>query len=395
MSWKTISVVQARKRFVKQVVQDHETVAQACRIFHISRKTGHKWLRRFAGPDGVRDRPRRPRRVPGRTAKPWLEKIRRVRRRHRRWGAKKIRAYLRRKFPRQKVPAVRTITRWLARWKLSRRRRRRALAGPRLWLGELTEPVCSNHVWTVDFKGWFRTTDGRRVEPLTVRDLFSRYLLTVRLLPDQQWWRIRAIFVRLLRRHGPPRIIRVDNGFGSSGPAGFSRLSAWWTALGIKVEFMDPGHPEQNGGHEQMHREFKADLTAPASSQRWAQQRRTNRWIWDYNWVRPHEALEQSLPGERYRPGRPSEAAKLRPLCYRKRWAVRRVRSNGQIRWQGRLRFIGEAFVGLRVGLQPAGLGTSKVYLAQTLLGELRTNDIGGIRPASYVRKHPHRKAKV
>jgi len=247
----------------------------------------------------------------------------------------------------------------------------------------------------VDFKGWFRTADGRRIEPLTVRDLFSRYILASRLLPDQQWWRIRAVFIGLLRHYGVPRVIRVDNGFGSKGPAGLSRLSAWWTALGIKVEFIAPGHPEQNGSHEQMHREFKADLTAPPASHPLAQRRRTNRWVQIYNWKRPHEALGQRTPGECYRAGRPANGRLLKRTPYPASWAVRCVRSNGQIRWQGRLRFIGEAFVGMKVGLQPKGLGRYKVYLVKVLLGELRAHDAGGLRPALYLHKRRCKKVKV
>ena len=398
MPWKSISLVQARRRFVKVVLVDQNSLAQACRIFRISRKTGHKWVKRFLveGGRGLQDRTRRPRISPRLTTGMWLGRIRGVRRRHRRWGARKIRAHLRRHFPRRNIPAVRTITRWLQRWKLTRRRRQwRSPGGPRLYHGRLTEPRGCNHVWTVDFKGWFRTADGRRVEPLTVRDLFSRYILAIRLLPDQQWWRIRAVFMQVLRRYGVPRIIRVDNGFGSKGPAGLSRLSAWWTTLGIKVEFIAPGHPEQNGSHEQMHREFKADLTVPPSNHPVAQARRTNRWICTYNYKRPHEAMQQRTPAECYRPGKPADGRLLRGLSYPPKWATRRVRSNGQIRWQGRLRFIGEAFVGMKLGLEPKPAGRYKVYLAKVLLGELHSKDAGGLRPAFYIHIHRSKKTKV
>jgi hypothetical protein len=255
-------------------------------------------------------------------------------------------------------------------------------------------PVRSNHVWTVDFKGWFKTADGQRVEPLTVRDLFSRYILGIRLLPDQQWWRVRAVFIRLFARFGKPKVIRADNGFGSNGPAGLSRLSAWWTALGIRVEFLEPGHPEQNGAHEQMHREFKADLTQPPSSRTRAQQRRIDRWITYYNQERPHEALGGHTPAQRYCPARAQRCPVVPALIYPAPWEVRRVRSNGQIRWRGRLRFIGEPFVGLKVGLKPIRGRSRFVYLARVLLGELRATDAGGIRPAKYERQRlqPNRK---
>jgi hypothetical protein len=239
----------------------------------------------------------------------------------------------------------------------------------------------------VDFKGWFRTLDGRRVEPLTVRDLFSRYLLAVWLLSDQSWKPVRRIFIRLFREHGYPEIIRVDNGqpFGSTGALGLSRLSAWWTALGIRVQFIAPGHPEQNGAHEQMHRVLKAEITRPASPNRRSQQRRTSRWIRTYNQVRPHEALAQRPPTEIYRP-KPSPLRVI-ALSYPKDWLVRRVRSNGEIKWQGRKRFIGEAFVGYRVGLKRQGRARWKVRFAKLLVGELWDPDAGGMRPSRYARK--------
>jgi hypothetical protein len=193
--------------------------------------------------------------------------------------------------------------------------------------------------------------------------------------------------MRLFRLYGYPEVIRVDNGgpFGSTGPAGLSRLSAWWTALGIGVEFIAPGHPEQNGGHEQMHRVLKAEITRPASGNPRAQQRRTDRWGRTYNEIRPHEGLKQKPPAEVYRP-KPMPVRDLK-LAYPKDWAVRRVRSNGQIKWQGRKRFIGEAFVGYPVGLKPKRKERWAIYFGGLLIGELWRSDQGGMRPARYVRR--------
>ena len=270
--------------------------------------------------------------------------------------------------------------------KLSRRARRHSRRGPQMSLGKLTGAGRSNQVWTVDFKGWFRTQDGHRVEPLTVRDLHSRYLLSIRLLPDQRWEPVRRIFLRLFGRYGYPKVIRVDNGspFGSTGAAGLSRLSAWWTALGINVEFIAPGHPEQNGGHEQMHRVMKGETTRPPSRNRRAQQRRTDRWVGVYNQVRPHEGLGQRTPAKVYRPQ--SQGRRKEILKYPLGWVVRRVRSNGQIKWQGRKRFVGEAFVGYPVGLKP-GKKKWVIYFGRLLVGELWEQDAGGMRPAKYARR--------
>lgn len=388
MSWKALSRVARRLQFVKLALKAQQSMSRLCRSFRLSRKSGYKWKQRFEreGRRGLLDRTRRPRHSPQRTSGKWLSRIRRLRRRHRSWGSRKLRARLVKDYPGQRPPATRTIGRWLKRMKLSGRVRRRSRPGPQMSLGMLTWAGRSNHVWTVDFKGWFRTQDGCRAEPLTVRDLFSRYLLSIRLLPDQRWEPVRRIFLRLFRQYGYPLVIRVDNGgpFGSTGPAGLSGLSAWWTALGIGVEFIAPGHPEQNGGHEQMHRVMKAETTRPTSRNRRAQQRRTDRWVYIYNKVRPHEALGQRPPAEVYRPR--TQGLRSRILKYSRRWAVRRVRSNGQIKWRGRKRSVGEALVGYPVGLKPMGGQKWRVYFGSLLVGELWEHDVGGMRPARYAR---------
>jgi putative transposase len=392
MPWKTISLVQERCRLVKLSLKAHQSVAELSRSFGVSRRTVYKWKARFLqrGRQGLRDQSRRPMASPTRLSRHWREQIRQWRRRHRRWGAKKIQVLLRGRHPRKKVPAVRTITLWLQRLGLSQPRRRRPPKGPTVERPKLTPARRSNEVWTVDFKGWWRTADGQRVDPLTVRDLYSRYLVTVRLLPDQQWWRVRAVCRRLFRRYGLPQVIRVDNGgpFASAGRGALSRLSAWWTVLGVRVEFTRPGHPQDNGAHEQMHRVLKAETTRPPSSNRRAQQRRLDRWTRVYNQQRPHEALRQRPPARLYRPGRSYQARPVPLVQYPPAWEQRGVRSNGQIRWQGRLRFVGEAVVGCKVGLKPLVPGKWSVYLAGILLGELRTSDDCGLRPAAYARNH-------
>jgi transposase InsO family protein len=393
MPWKTMTLDQERGCLVKLVLHAQQTVAELSRAFKVSRKTAYKWKERFLqkGVSGLADQSRRPTASPTQLSDDWVERIRRVRRQHRRWGAKKIRAVLQRRHPRQQVPALRTITRWLQRLRLSRPRRRRPARGPVVVLAKLTRAKQSNQVWTVDFKGWWRTADGQRADPLTVRDLFSRYLLAVRLLPNQQWWRVQVVFRRLFRQYGLPRVIRVDNGgpFASAGKGALSRLSAWWTILGIRVEFTRPAHPQDNGAHEQMHRVLKAETTRPPSSNLRAQQRRLDRWRRIYNQERPHEALRQQTPAQHYQPGRSYQAKGVPKVKYPAAWEQRGVRSNGQIRWQGRLRFIGEAVVGCKVGLKELSPEKWSVYLAGILLGELHASDAGALRPAAYVRQRP------
>ena len=389
MPWKILSAFGERWRFAKAALKHLLPFTALCRSFGISRQCGYKWLRRFHqdGRAGLRLRSRRPRGSPRRTPLRWRQAVRRLRRRFPRWGAKKIHARLHRKFPRARLPAVRTITKWLPRLCRMPRRHRHSRRGPRLPLPPLTVPSAPNEVWTVDFKGCFRTADGSRCDPLTVRDLFSRFLLAIQILPGQQFTLVRRVFLALFRRFGLPKVIRVDNGspFGSTGAQGLSRLSVWWRTLGIHVEFIRPGHPEENGAHEQMHRELKRDTARPPAAHPPAQQWRSRRWLRHYNTARPHEALHGRYPADLYHPSR-RRYRRAQPFRYPRARVVRHVRHNGQIKWQGRLRSIGEAFVGQPVALQEQHGGVWNVHFQDLLLGTLHDRDAGGLRPVKRFR---------
>jgi transposase InsO family protein len=333
---------------------------------------------------------RRPHRQPQAWSALWLERIVHWRRRFPRWGPKKLRAMLRRQHPRSHLPAISTIGAALQRLGLVQRHPPRQ-RGPVVRARSAGRVQEINEVWTVDFKGWFRALNGQRCEPLTVRDLKSRYGLLVQLLPDQKVHRVQPLFRRLFGRAGLPWRLRSDNGgpFASRGPAGLSRLSAWWISLGIEVEFTRPARPQDNGAHEQWHRELKAETTRPVAASRSAQQARTTRWLRHYNETRPHEALAQTVPARHFhRSRRPYRGPQ--PPRYPATWASRRVRSNGEIRWQGRRRFVGEAFVGHMLGLRRQRRGVWRVYFYHVLLGELHAQDAGSMRPAVY----HHRSAK-
>jgi putative transposase len=244
----------------------------------------------------------------------------------------------------------------------------------------------ANEVWTVDFKGWYRTGDGMRVDPLTVRDLYSRYGLRVALLRDQSIARSVREFGRIFRRYGLPERIRCDNGtpFGGAGPTGLTRLSAWWVKLGIEVEFTTPGRPCENGSHEQFHRVYKAEVAKAPTRRRGEQQRRSNRWLRHYNEERAHEALGMEVPADRYQRSRRKLPAVIRPWNYPRGWLRRWVKGNGEMNWRGKRRFVGEAFVRDYVGLKPVRKGVWRVYFGPILVGELYENERGNIRTAKY-----------
>ena len=210
---------------------------------------------------------------------------------------------------------------------------------------------------------------GGAAKPRTVRDLHSRFVLAVVLLPKPSAAAARQALRRVFRRYGLPEVIRVDNGapFGGKGALGLSRLSVWWLRLGIAVELTRPAHPQDNGGHEQMHRGLKADTAAPPAPSLRAQRRRTAAWITSYNQERPHEALGQQVPAHFYRPSRRRLPLQLKGAQSPQAWPKRRVRNRGQIKWEGRQRFVGRAFVGELVGLKRMSDGSHEIYLKRHL----------------------------
>lgn len=397
MPWKIQSVAGERWRLIQTLLRKEKSLRSCCRIFGISRKTACKWRKRFLqdGRRGLRDRSRRPQRMPQRLGRKWIQRIRRWRKKHPDWGPRKLHAHFLRLG--WKAPGVRTIARWLKRLGLTQAQGRRPRRACMRWFPALTKARRPNQVWTVDFKGWFRTGNGQRCEPLTVRDLFSRYGLLVRLLPTQRWPPVQRAFASLFRKRGVPEVIRVDNGgpFASTGPAGLSRLSAWWVRLGIRVEFTRPGCPQDNGSHEQFHRVIKRQTLDPAVRTPRGQQHRITLWLREYNRHRPHEALGQRRPAELYRKSPRRFPEPMPPLRYRAQDQVRRVRSNGQIRWLGRKRFIGEAFVGQKVALRRHRRGVWRVYFANILIGHLHAQDTGAMRPALYRHHRSPKKTKV
>ena len=384
MSRMFLSTVNERWLLVRTLLHSHKSLRYWCRFFKISRKTAWKWKQRYEaeGRRGLRDRSRRPQRMPRSLARLWQRRLESWHRQEPFWGPKKIRAVLLRQY--DAVPALRTIARWFRRQGWSRPQRRRALTVRILPAQRLTVPKKPNEVWTCDFKGWFRSGNGQRCEPLTVRDLCSRYALLTRLLPSQHGPAVKAAFTALFRQRGLPQIIRVDNGspFAGRGAAGLSRLSAWWVRLGIKVEFIRPGCPQDNGAHEQFHRVLKEQTTRPPARTRQGQQHRTTKWLKHYNEVRPHEALGQVPPARLYRVSPRKFAGTCPPQKYTKGFKVRRVRSNGQIKWDARKRFIGEAFIGQWVGLRPLKRGVWAVYFQQLMIGHLYQSDHGAMRTA-------------
>lgn len=392
MPWSKTTQEEQRLRLVIELLKPDCNVSRLCQEFGISRKTAYKWKSRYKAkaPDSLRDRSRSPCSSPKAYESQWRSRLRRERKDHPYWGPKKLSKRLREGLPEgAKTPAVATVARWLRKEKLIGRKSRRARRGPELEAPMAVSAIGPNDVWTVDFKGRFHLSDGSRCEPLTVRDQHSRYILAVFLLKNQSDREVRRCFLELFKKYGMPKVIKSDNGtpFGGRGPLGLSKLSVWWMRLGIKVEFSRPGHPEDNAGHEQMHRVMKAEAVLPAGKNPRAQNRRMKHWVKEYDFERPHEALGQNPPSLFYQPSSRKYCGKPKKLEYGSDYEVRRVRNRGNIKWKGRLCFVGRAFVGESIGLKEGSPGVQKVYLGDLLIGELHEKDLGGMRPASWVRK--------
>ncbi len=358
-------------RFIGAVLGAQESMSELCERFGVSRKTGYKWLLRYEerGAQGLHELSRAPHRVPWAVSTAQAEAIVAVRAAHPSWGPKKLRARLAHHAPEQNWPAPSTIGELLRRQGLTRarKRRRRAVPNP----GPLSAALAANDVWCIDFKGWFRTADGARCDPLTVSDGFSRYLLCAQALARPDYAHCREQLERVFREYGLPRIIRSDNGapFASMGAGGLSRLGVWWVKLGIIPERIEAGKPEQNGRHERMHKTLKAETVAPAALNLEQQQARFDRFRAEFNHERPHEALGQRPPATHYAASPRAYPARLEDPHYPADYVVRRVRSKGEIKWENELIFVSEPLIGQTVGIRETENGDGELWFGPVLLG--------------------------
>jgi len=383
MPWRMVTPVDERLRLIFEAQTGESCFAELCRRYGISRKTGYKWLHRFEkfGESGLRDLSREPHSQPFKVSERIEELLVQERVRHPTWGPKKLVALLQRLHGIMSPPAVSTAGAILKRHGLVRPRRLRQ-CGVRRWPCSLKEPKGPNDVWAADFKGWFRTRDGHRCDPLTVSDLYSRYLLKCDGLSRPTRNEVEPCFDSLFRDVGLPRAIRVDNGvpFGSRGAAGLSRLSVKWLRLGITVEYIEPGHPEQNGCHERMHRTLKAEATRPPKATLKEQQRRFDAWREEFNNLRPHESLGQTTPSETYEVPTRKFTGEIPDFTYPGNYETKRVKRNGYIKWRSRDVYIGEAFGESLVGFLYRPDEIMLVYAGNVLLGKMADSGQGGLK---------------
>lgn len=342
-------------------------MTELCRHYGISRETGYQMVHRFqqAGIRGLEERSRAPVHHPNQMEAEIAERVLAWRRQHPTWGPRKLLVHLQRRWPRTQWPVASTVGELLQREGLVIARRKRRKTPP------YTQPFVAlddaNQVWCADFKGWFCTRDGERIDPLTMSDAFSRYLLRCQAVDKADTEQVRSIFEAAFREYGMPWAMRSDNGppFASRAIAGLSRLAVYLMKLGIIPERIQPGHPEQNGRHERMHRTLKAETAHPAAANRRAQQKAFDHFRQEYNQERPHEALGQQTPASCYAPSPRPYPARLPVPEYDAGMQVRSVFARGQFCWRGQDIFLSETLAGERVGFQPLDDRHYTIYFAR------------------------------
>ena len=355
MPWTEVHKVDLRRELIYRYL-NKEKVTDLCREYGISRKTAYKFIHRFqaCGLDGLKDQSRRPHHLASKTDALTEHMILNTKFDHPTWGAKKLKPALERQYPDIVFPAISTISAILSRHGLVRplpRRLRRSV--PISQLRTSHEP---NEIWCVDFKGQFQTQDRKYCYPLTITDHASRYLLACEALLSPSIQESLPVFKECFSKYGLPQVIRSDNGspFASLGaPFGLTQLSVWLVKLGIILERIDPGHPEQNGRHERMHRTLKEEACQKPATNLLTQQDRFETFKTVYNTVRPHEAINQETPASRYRKSDRPYPETLSDCEYPHHTLTRRVDSSGRISLYGnRLIRISKVFAGELLGFK-------------------------------------------
>jgi transposase InsO family protein len=370
MPFRETGRMEERIRMFLEYESGNWSVSELCRRYGVCRDTFYEWRKRkeSGDPAWFQDRSHAPLQCWQTTDGAIAEQVIAVRRRFPYLGPRKLLAVLDREAPEIAWPAASTIGTILKLAGLVTpvKRRRRALDQRR----PCTAVTRANDEWSTDFKGWFRTRDQRRIDPLTVADSHSRFLIELRIVAPTIKG-VRPYFERAFREYGLPLAIRCDNGspFGSRGPGGLTRLSAWWLKLGIAPHFIHPASPQENGRHERMHRTLKAQTSVPPARNAPEQQVRFDVFRRHYNQERPHEALGQRPPAEFYTHSPRAMPSREEDPWYDADHQVRRVRCNGEIKWKGEFVFIGEALVDEFVGIAELQTGDHVVRFCDLDIG--------------------------
>lgn len=383
MPWKETTKMEQKIEFICEWRTGKYTIAELCRSFEISRPTAYKIINRFEkmGYDGLLEKTRTPKAHPKETDQKVVEGIIKLKEKHRLWGAKKIRKLLFNDCPDEKIPSVVTVHNILRKHGFVNPQKRLRRVKP---IHPIFDPKQCNEVWSADYKGKFLMGNKIYCHPLTIADSKSRFVFAAKGHYKENLQSAKSEFTRVFRKYGIPTQIHTDNGspFGSvTAIQRFTRLSYWFIELGIMPVFSDPSHPEQNGRHERMHRDLKASCAKPSAYDLKAQQRRLNRFVKEYNHIRPHEALDMATPASVHDFSSRPFPEKIPNFDYEPDMRVLKVTKNGSMRWGAyNWVYLSASLQGKYVGALEIGNGIWRVFYRNVFLGyfnenELRTKD--------------------
>ncbi|MCP5061962.1 MAG: transposase [Ignavibacteriae bacterium] len=372
MPWKETTTMEQKIEFICEWRTGKYTITELCENFEISRPTAYKLISRFEkqGFEGLKEQSRTPKKHPNATKKTIVDGILKLKKKHPRWGAKKIKRLLFNDFTEKEIPSVVTVHNILKRHGLvcPQKRLRRIKA-----VYPIFDPKVCNEVWSADYKGKFLMGNKVYCHPLTIADSKSRFLFTAKGHYKETLKNAKAEFTKVFRKFGIPKQLHTDNGspFGSvRAIQRFTQLSYWFIELGITPVFSDPAHPEQNGRHERMHRDLKAACAKPSAYDLKAQQRRLNHFVKEYNHIRPHEALNMETPASMHNFSTKPFPERIPDFDYDTNYKILKVTQNGAIRWKSYYWvYLTAALKGKYVGIEDIDNGIWKVFYRNVFLG--------------------------
>lgn len=376
MPWKEINLMDQRLEFVQRALTETIPFSELCKEYNISRKTGYKWKQRFLdnGYNGLSNQSTRPNCSPNQLSEDIVIKILQIKFAHPAWGARKIQRIFEKSYPLFDVPSESSIKRILDKAGLVKKKRISRVNSSQNLLRQLIQPDNPNDVWTVDFKGWWYSSDKFKCLPLTVRDEKSRFIHDIRLMKNQTSEAVKEVFIDVFKKYGLPKVIRSDNGSpfaAHNSPLGLTRLSAWWMSLGIIPDRINPGCPYQNGGHERMHRDLKMEVQRQYKASLSFYQNIIDEWRTEFNTIRPHESLNYKTPFEVYTPSPIKYRGDIDEILYPFNFERRKVSSSGAIKLKNIEIFITNALAGYHLGLEVKEHNRLNVWFNKFLLGEI------------------------
>lgn len=378
MPWKDVKPMDQRLLFIADYLRKTAAFSKLCTHYGISRKTGYKWVQRYQqlGLDGLNEQSRRPLNSPAKVPYKIQQAIIELRQKRKITpGAKKLQILLAQRFPNESVPSKTTIYNILKREQLINPRTRSRKISP---YPQPFAPVQHvNELWSADFKGQFKMRNGQWCYPLTIMDHKSRYLLCCDGLGNTATPNTQKAFKRLFKEYGIPQRIRTDNGvpFATRATGGLSQLAIWWIRLGILPERIQPGKPQQNGRHERMHRTLKHAATRPPSSSMRRQQQQFDVFCEEYNYQRPHEALDQQTPASQYTPSLREYPDKLLEMAYPDYYDVKKVSQSGVVYWRNRMVYVSHLLEDEHIGMDEVDDGIWDIYFGPIKLGRFDERD--------------------